>query len=160
MRSSWRSDVPLYLPRVSVALAHCRRVSSSRTRQSRRGHVRRRWSARMQHLFGCPSLNVNARSFFCCQTRRYAHTGRFGGGPVITILSAHRVWVVFLDRLDAGHAWILGSRGGVLLFLAVDSRSHAFREFWRCCGGCWFGEGISLFVKGGTRGRAVLWWML
>lgn len=38
--------------------------------------------------------------------------------------------------------------GAVCCLERVDSRSHAFREFWRCCGGCWFGEGISLVGEG------------
>jgi hypothetical protein len=52
IRSSWRSDVPLYL--VDVKEVFCRLLKHKHTCRKRRLHVRRRWSAKMQHRFDCP----------------------------------------------------------------------------------------------------------
>lgn len=75
------------------------------------------------------------------KTREYVRIGRFGGGPVIAQACQHHVLGIS-QRSTRGTRGRFGSG-------AVYVRSHAFPEFWRYCGGCWFGVGsMSLGLKG------------
>jgi len=105
--------VPLYLRIVSPS---CVPVVNRcmRTRRSRRGHARLRWSARRQHRFGCPlRMSITSSSII---VGRYGvldiHTGRSGGEP----MREKMVSCVVL------HANTRGTRGVSGACLAVGGR--------------------------------------
>lgn len=125
--------MPLYLSRVNTVLAR-RSSVCTRTRRRRRGHVRWRWSARKQHLFGCPVLNqcllVAQQESQSLPIRTHWPVWRWTCHHMAVSSLSSQPIVVAVDACPRGDE----IRGGVGVGLQ-HSRFHACLEFWAVLSG-------------------------
>lgn len=149
--------MPLYLSVVSL------RVFSTaceipRTRQRRPSHARQRCSARMQHLFGCPSPLLIAilplfpivdNTYTLAGLKMHLSTRRWLAGCCSDVCSVLALMVV---DTDAGHAF--GGQGGMGFVSSARTISRMFpilAVLWGCrCGRV--GDGY----RKSCRGRVVV----